>query len=324
MKIIGIETDGDFYFKVEMWNFNISATLFDGVKAETTFKNNWYKIRKKPTKVEKIENGQRTNLRYELNQQNLHLNKLHPEIYPLVIKQTELEYDEDEDGRAIAKIKSTEMLFNSSLYTFKWDDAPSFTVPIEFSVDVILRVDNIKEYSNFHYPVPQERWDDSKTKPVITESYIKNYVMDEIIFPDILLPSKPCYLSSLTSYNIIREHVKANINGKYARVSSDYDFCFVVRKVIPCKESSYEVNIGTSKRPKMSKKYVNSREVECFEMTQDKDKYKGHTVIEGFRGKNQEDLKNNIDKYLADLIAMINEPVKECPNCNGNGVILAS
>lgn len=38
----------------------------------------------------------------------------------------------------------------------------------------------------------------------------------------------------------------------------------------------------------------------------------------------QEDLKNNIDNYLKHLISIINEPLKECIHCNGNGVVLNS
>jgi hypothetical protein len=52
-----------------------------------------------------------------------------------------------------------------------------------------------------------------------------------------------------------------------------------------------------------------------------KPNYEGYTSIKGFEGKNESDLKEQIDAYLADLTDAINEPLTECGNCNGTGVI---
>lgn len=59
-----------------------------------------------------------------------------------------------------------------------------------------------------------------------------------------------------------------------------------------------------------------------FEMTSHERKYSGYTPIDGFRGKNQADLKNKIDEYLEKLIDRINEPLSDCPRCNGLGVVV--
>lgn len=48
----------------------------------------------------------------------------------------------------------------------------------------------------------------------------------------------------------------------------------------------------------------------------------GYTVVTPFEGANYDDLINNIESYLNELITKINEPLKECECCKGNGVIL--
>ncbi|MFK5882928.1 MAG: hypothetical protein QM489_01155 [Candidatus Izemoplasma sp.] len=40
----------------------------------------------------------------------------------------------------------------------------------------------------------------------------------------------PCEISSQDLYNIIRERVKQNINYENAAITSDYDFCFTVKR----------------------------------------------------------------------------------------------
>ena len=84
-----------------------------------------------------------------------------------------------------------------------------------------------------------------------------------------------------------------------------------------CTESTFG-----SLRPKNVKWLLSQREIEIFEMTDDQHKYKGYTVIEGFKGNNIEELKENIDNYLKDLMAKINEPVVDCPHCKGKGIVL--
>ena len=50
--------------------------------------------------------------------------------------------------------------------------------------------------------------------------------------------------------------------------------------------------------------------------------YQGYPIIQGFRGKNHEDLKNNIDDYCRNLIEIINQPLVDCSYCKGYGVII--
>ena len=66
--------------------------------------------------------------------------------------------------------------------------------------------------------------------------------------------------------------------------------------------------------------------VKVFEMTHAAHNggkgYQNYTLITPFEAENQEALKEYIDKYLEELITIINEPVCECDKCNGTGVLL--
>jgi len=44
--------------------------------------------------------------------------------------------------------------------------------------------------------------------------------------------------------------------------------------------------------------------------------------IKEFEGNNIEDSHQNIEKYLKELMAHINKPIKDCPHCKGMGVLI--
>lgn len=76
------------------------------------------------------------------------------------------------------------------------------------------------------------------------------------------------------------------------------------------------------RKPKYETRYQKDRTVKILEMTPASSKYQGYTVIEGFEGKNKQDLQEKVDTYLEKLMEFINEPIEDCPNCHGRGVIL--
>jgi hypothetical protein len=146
------------------------------------------------------------------------------------------------------------------------------------------------------------------------------------VYPALTIHERPCKLTSKQTYDIVREHVKLNINPKVAKITSDYDFCFTVKKIIPiARPYSYEYDARSPwsrrRKPEMKTRWVGDKEIDCFEMTSTEDHYKGYTPIKPFEGKSEDDLKDNIDAYLETLMAYINEPMKECPTCNGVGVL---
>ncbi len=58
-------------------------------------------------------------------------------------------------------------------------------------------------------------------------------------------------------------------------------------------------------------------------MTYSPEGYKGYTPIKSFEGKNEIDLKTQINSYLKELMDVINEPLRECPTCQGTGIVPA-
>ncbi len=146
--------------------------------------------------------------------------------------------------------------------------------------------------------------------------------VEGVVLPKVLRSEVPCSLSSVQVYGIVRKYIKENINGKYARITSDYDFCFTVQKVVPLNkpytfQSSF--NSGTKRRPRYAMIDVKEKLYTVFEMTNDKDNYKGYTPIGGISAESERDLNKQIDDYCSELIEAINAPLVECKHCGGYG-----
>lgn len=148
--------------------------------------------------------------------------------------------------------------------------------------------------------------------------------LEKMLVPEFLLHKRPCSLTSNQTYEIIRLHVKENINGKYATITSDYDFCFTVKKRIQIEPYNVKRELKTIrgksyKSPRFTHHTIEYKEIEIFEMTHTGRNYSGYTAIPGFKGDTLEDLINNIKCYLDELMEGINEPVEECNHCKGLG-----
>lgn len=119
-----------------------------------------------------------------------------------------------------------------------------------------------------------------------------------LLVPGFLLPNTKCELSGDNLYKIIRHRIRCDINGSYARMSSDYDFCLEVKRVVKGLKASNAL----------------------LEMTPPGNKYKGYTVLKGISAPNFETLVKYLDSYLTDLMEHINKPGELCPHCKGVGV----
>lgn len=211
-----------------------------------------------------------------------------------------------------------------SLYREVSDPQPDKEVELEFKIEEIIEVDKVDFHSPFSYKVQKGQWKHQGTTE-ITQKNTESPLLDKLLFPSLVLPSRPCKLSSVETYKIVRQYIKDNIDPKVAVITSDYNFCFTVRKKVKLNtplKYSVDVNAGKRGRSKYVERVKNHKEVEIFEMTNSSDNYKGYSVIQGFEGENQTDLKNKIDFYLKDLISYINEPILECPTCKGDGAIV--
>jgi hypothetical protein len=135
-------------------------------------------------------------------------------------------------------------------------------------------------------------------------------LMHMVLYPKVVLPSKPCAYSSEDMYNIVRQHIKTNIDTHHAKITSDYNFCFTVKKVL----KHIKKDEKTPTRPDV--------EYEIFEMTNDKDKYKGYSIISGITARNHKEMKRKVEHLLNNIMRIVNEPIAMCQECEGTGTIL--
>lgn len=326
LKITAIETNIGFFIQSENCfctgtSHGLDEYLFDGKKAEKTFSPKWLFLKDKPNKVFKIQSKQRVNHRFELKDKTV-ADKLSLDAV-IFTTDSRVVKDENYDFYHL----SGEMEKFNSLYEYKVDLITPEPQIIEFEFNVRTKIDkiiNLEETdSKFSYPVYKTKWVCDGER-IMTRAEISHYAIDIILFPDIVLPSRPCFLSSKESYDIVRKHILTNINPKVAKVNSDYDFCFSVQKLVELNEKEeYIVDVSSikSKTPKWEKRYKNTRNVQIFEMTHSEANHKGYTVFPGFKADNETELKKTIDKFLSELMKVINRPVVDCPKCNGLGVL---
>lgn len=211
------------------------------------------------------------------------------------------------------------------MYSLKYDSVPDKEEAVECNLITILEINNYEFPPKIDYKV-QIKYGINYKKDVITNKNINHQVLDKIIYPEVLLHTKPCFISSIDLYNVIREHIKNNINTKYAKITSDYDFCFTVKKIVPLIEprkfTYYNIFALTKKaRQKLHFGVEHYKEIEIFEMTHEQQNYKSYTPIGNLHAENEIELKEKIDCILDKLITVINEPLTLCPHCSGTGYI---
>lgn len=296
-------TDGYYY---NYHTSKIPKLVFDGNAAKPTFCQNWYEIPSYPEIIEeKIEN-ERINVRYEIKNED----NITATLPKTILYDNKDNYDCD----AI-----------ETLYEFRYDIAPARLEKINFEIRVLCEVENFEYAPMFDYDAVH-KVNYSYTKYKISNVDISHSMVDKIFLPPVLLSNSPCKLSSTQVYNIIRQHIKDHIDTKVAKITSDYDFCFSVDKVIPLiepKTIAYNDLFAKKKKDREKLKFVTHsyKNVKIFEMTHEGDKYKGYTVINGIVAENEFELKEKLDNMLESLINLINKPLELCKECNGTGYI---
>lgn len=285
-------------------NTRLSKLYFDGKLPEKSYCKNWFQVEKYPEKIQKKVSGERINIRYEIIDKEMISKKL-PEV---------IEYENSNNY-------SDEILDN--LYTYKYDTLPDRLETVEVEFNEVLVVNDFKVPVLIDYKAVH-KWDYSDKPYQITNANVQHQLLDKMIFPEIMLHSRPCSFSSKQVYDITRQYIKDNIDTSKAKITSDYDFCFTVKKIIPLLEPktvSYQNIFARTKKERNKINYATHtyKEIEIFEMTHDQSKYSNYTVIKPIYGENDEDLKNKMDEWLDSLIKIINKPLELCPHCNGTG-----
>lgn len=269
--------------------------LFDGKYAKTTWHKNWFMIDKYPEKIQS-KTVEYVNQRYEIIDK-----KFISDTYPEIIS-----YDNSEDF-------PTTIL--DDLYSF-FNDKKEIIRDIEVDFIKVCKVSNFEMKKEYSF---------NAGKQDITDEKFEHQLLDGIIFPEIMLHSRPCKLSSENVYKVLRQYIIDNINKDVARITSNYDFCFEVKKVIKRivpRHFTYTDIFARTKRArnKIHKGISETIEKSCFEMTHDRERYKGYTPITEVYGNNEDDLADNINKLCEDVINHINTPINECQHCKGTGL----
>jgi len=306
LKIAAIETNNGYYISANEFSSNydmayggscVDGYYFDGERPEKTFDNNWRYIKTKPQRIYKLEKQSDINHRYELIDKSL------ADKFPLVYTHDEVVSHYD-DGY----VWKEELKHLASLYKRVSDKQPDKEVDVQFEFDVILKVDFISK-------------PDDKLFYNVSRTSVQHQMLDKIIYPSIMLHKRPCKLSSHEVYTVLRNYIKDNIDPKHAIITSDYNFCFTVKKRIKvAKPYTHTWQTKSGRRYITKSRYVEDKDVDCFEMTWSPENYRGYTPISAIVAESEEDLATKIEEKCLSVINMINEPISECPHCNGTGV----
>lgn len=321
MKLLGIKTDIGFWVSDnlkanEYHSSKIKNYRFDGQQPGETFHKDWFSLVSEPSKCERIVPEKTEIVSYELK------NEFPPtDRAPQTVDKEFFVWDSETDTVANSDIKG--------LYKAVQKTTPEQYTKEPLEIEVIATVDNVSLLSGLNYDVRHGQWPNSQPGYIITKA--KHEIVDKIFFPKVLLPTRPCKLSSYQSFQIIRNHIKDNIDPKYAEITSDYDFCLsVAKKIRVTDRESYQVDTNNSifsnrkRKPKYETRYRTDRKIVVYETAPQKENgvYKGYTKTEGFEAGNYRELEEKIEKFLNNLMEAINKPFIDCPNCKGQGVIV--
>lgn len=291
-----VVTDAGFFITdtlaTEGYDYNyrtskLTRLLVNGEKPKQAHARHWFVIDKEPETIQRQEEDKRANQYWEL-------------------------IDPDMESKALPlKVEYEEMDFESSvsdLYTLQYDIVPGELVDVPFEVEIITEVKNFRLPPKVNFKsIERERFKDVEV--VVDNTNFEHQLLDKLIIPEVLIHEYPCKLPSDELYGLIRRHVKANIDNRHAQVTSDYDFCFTVKKLVPTvgpgKINNRELINGTLEK---KEEVIEFKEFEIFEMTSESSNYKRYTPIQGVSANNQFELKEKVEKLLENLMSYINEP----------------
>lgn len=262
---------------------------------------------------------------YKLRVPELATNKI-PEYIPL----SELDITYDEDGDMVWS-KYTDI---QSLYVADQERVEGTLEDVDFSLILLgnLIIENVE--SPVSMKVSLTGNSNMKQSSEVDLASIAEYSqIERMLTPDFQMHERPCMLSSATMYKIVRNWVKTNINPKVAEITSDYDFCFTVKKKIAIKPSTTRTeqkkqNGRSYATPRFTTNQVTYKSQPIFEMTwagyRGTGGYAGYTCIPAMKADNLKDLAEGLKHYLTCLMEEINKEVVECEHCKGVGAIVKS
>ena len=270
----------------------IDKFLFNGVKGKPTFHQNWVELDSVPAKIEIIQ--PQFNKYYTLKDELNHLQYKFPveldivsaNQFPFGVLDEMYLYNNDRLDDKVEEV------------LFMLHDAGEFVV---------------KDPTNFSYEISGK----FNKKSSIGREVIQHDTLATLFVPSIVVNNIPCSISGEHLYDIIRQHINANINHDVARITSDYDFCFTVQKVIKLEEPITVFKVDAKGKKKQHIK--TERLVPIFEMSPNA--YQDYTPVPSISANNEEELKGKIDDIISNIMSHINKREFECPCCKGRGSV---
>jgi hypothetical protein len=267
--------------------------------------------------------GEKHNYRWELKESTP---ELVADTLPKVItKEDASEYCDDYE---LHIGKECEYHEYRSFYTRKHDVKPDYFKNSEIEISFLgdIQSDWVANPREAKYSVWRSSYKHEGDTTLDVSDIASFSELSQILTPDLLLHNQPCSLASAQTYKIIRKYVSDNIDPKWANITSDYDFCFTVKKKIAIKpwvrKTEQVKRSGRSyAKPRFNVTKITHKEEQIFEMTHAGrgGNYRGYTPISGFKGDSLQELIDNIEQYLNELIGYINLPLSQCDHCNGTG-----
>lgn len=322
-RFVGYKTPIGLYFKLggdtSSYSLSMRDRLFNGVAPVKVY-SPWYLLKDQDSLVSvQLQKGEEVRLvGWELVDHSLQSDRI-----PLTLTLDDLYKEENDDYefKYEGKFKSL-----GPLYKEIYERKPSRYEEEAFEMTIIGECD----IENISSPIDMKiKMHNGYTSQKLTNDFdlsaIVNYTeIEKLLTPEFLIHERPCSLTSDQMYKIVRAYIKDNIDEYNAKITSDYDFCFAVSKVISVKPYNYKVEKFTPSgrsysKPKFIEKIAESKRSPIFEMTNATDKYKGYTVISGLMANNLEQMAENLKSYLEALMVVINSPLKECEHCSGTG-----
>ena len=299
------------------YGYGVSQYYFSGKQPEPTFSNTWFRIEPEATHVQRKILPQRFNERYELID-----SKLKAVGYPPVLSVAEYNIKTDEDDLNYDKTVA-------ALYEYKYEMSEETFEDIETEFEYIFKYEGDIIEPSISYEGAQH-WSDYSHKwvnTILKHTEVQHQEIDKIMFPDLLLPECPASFSSSLMYDITRAYIKSHINPEVAEITSDYDFCFEVKKKV--KKIKPEVytyyNLFARSKKERNRLQTGVKKYDMytiFEMTHSPKNYENYTPIPAMYADNVAELKEKVDAWLEHIISIINEPLCQCPHCEGTGYLL--
>lgn len=242
------------------------------------------------------------------------------------LEEVERKWGLDDDEYSFGNIEFSQV---KGMYQEKYEMTEETWKPRSFELELLGTL----EVSNWQKPeamivkqVVEANW-----SPKIVSADLSTIVcysdIERMLTPEFLLHNRPCTLSSDQVYKIVRAHIKENINPRAAEITSDYDFCFTVKRKVAHKPITHRQEIKKASgrsytTPKFKTYQTTYKSVEIFEMTNDSKKYNNYTIIQGWQADSLQDMQQQVKHYLDTLMEVINTEYVECECCKGVGAVV--